>query len=114
MGVLLLASLRRGFMTKSDLAEAVAARTNVPRADAERVVDQVFEAITEALVKGERVELRGLGVFEVRHYGAYTGKNPRTGEPVAVKPKRLPFFKAGKEIRERLNLEPAAQAEQEQ
>ena len=114
MGVLLLASLRRGVMTKSDLAEAVAARTNVPRADAERVVDQVFEAITEALVKGERVELRGLGVFEVRHYGAYTGKNPRTGEPVAVKPKRLPFFKAGKEIRERLNLEPAAQAEQEQ
>jgi integration host factor subunit beta len=91
-------------MTKSDLADAVAARTNVPRADAEKFVDQVFAAMTEALIRGERIELRGLGVFEVRHYGAYTGKNPRTGEAVAVKPKRLPFFKAGKEIKERLNL----------
>ena len=100
-------------MTKSDLADAVAARTNVPRADAEKVVDQVFAAMTEALVRGERIELRGLGVFEVRHYGAYTGKNPRTGEPVAVKPKRLPFFKAGKEIKERLNLEAASGGEEE-
>jgi integration host factor subunit beta len=100
-------------MTKSDLADAVAARTNVPRADAEKVVDQVFAAMTEALVRGERIELRGLGVFEVRHYGAYTGKNPRTGEPVAVKPKRLPFFKAGKEIKERLNLESGPEAEGE-
>ena len=91
-------------MTKSDLADVVAARTRVPRADAEKFVDQVFAAMTEALTRGERIELRGLGVFEVRHYGAYTGKNPRTGEPVAVKPKRLPFFKAGKEIKERLNL----------
>jgi integration host factor subunit beta len=97
-------------MTKSDLAEAVAARTNVPRADAEKFVDQVFDAMTEALIRGQRIELRGLGVFEVRQYEAYTGKNPRTGEPVAVKRKRLPFFKAGKEIRERLNRA----AEQEQ
>ncbi len=99
-------------MTKSDLADAVATRTKLPRAEAEKCVDQVFTAMTEALVRGERIELRGLGVFEVRHYGAYTGKNPRTGEPVAVKPKRLPFFKAGKEIKERLNLE-ASGAEQE-
>ena len=92
-------------MTKSDLAEAVAARTKVPRAEAEKLVDQIFTAMTEALIKGERIELRGLGVFEVRHYGAYTGKNPRTGEAVAVRPKRLPFFKAGKELRERVNGE---------
>ncbi len=100
-------------MTKSDLADVVAARTSVPRAEVEKVVDQIFTAMTEALTKGERIELRGLGVFEVRHYGAYTGKNPRTGEPVAVRPKRLPFFKAGKEIKERLNLEakPAAKVE---
>jgi integration host factor subunit beta len=88
-------------MTKSDLADAVAARTNVPRADAEKVVDQVFAAMTEALVRGERIELRGLGVFEVRHYGAYTGKNPR-----------LPFFKAGKEIKERLNLDSSGDDQQ--
>jgi len=100
-------------MTKSDLADAVAARTNVPRADAEKFVDQVFAAMTEALIRGERIELRGLGVFEVRHYGAYTGKNPRTGEAVAVKPKRLPFFKAGKEIKERLNLGDRERSQQE-
>lgn len=89
-------------MLKSDLVAAVADRCELPLAQAGRVVDELFSTMTAALVRGDRVEVRGVGTFEVRHYGAYSGRNPLTGEPVAVRPKRLPFFKAGQEIRARL------------
>ncbi len=90
-------------MTKSQLIESVATRLGLTREEARLLVDTVFSAMTEALVKGERIEVRGFGSFEVRQYGAYEGRNPRTGETVQVRPKRLPYFKAGKEIRERIN-----------
>jgi len=70
------------------------------RADA--IVNQIFTAIAETLVRGDGIEIRGFGSFTVRHYGAYEGRNPRTGAPSYVKAKRLPFFKVGKELRERI------------
>ena len=70
---------------------------------AEQVVNTVFNTIEDALREGNRVELRGFGTFEVRSYGAYLGRNPKTGESVEVAPKLSPFFKAGKELREGLN-----------
>ncbi len=90
-------------MTKSDLVEQVAELKNLPKGRAAAVVDQVFEAIVQALERNERIEVRGLGSFEIRRYGAYKGRNPRTGDSVAVKPKRLPFFKVGKELKDLIN-----------
>lgn len=90
-------------MTKSELIERVAQRSGLASSKAELVVDTVFDAMVESLKRDERIELRGFGTIEVRHYEAYKGRNPKTGEVVEVKPKRLPFFKVGKELRERLN-----------
>lgn len=90
-------------MTKSDLVEQVAELKNLPKGRAEAVVNMVFEALEAALQRDERIEVRGLGSFETRRYGAYKGRNPRTGESVAVKPKRLPFFKVGKELKDLIN-----------
>src|SRR6188508_3570441 len=90
-------------MTKSELIEAIAARSQLTKARAELVVNCVFEAMTEALQKGEGIEIRGFGSFTVRPYKAYSGRNPRTGAPVPVPPKRLPFFKVGKELKELVN-----------
>jgi integration host factor subunit beta len=90
-------------MTKSDLIEKLAERLKLPKGKAETIVNGIFEAMEAALAKGERIEIRGLGSFEVRSYKAYEGRNPRTGDPVGVQPKRLPFFKVGKELKERVN-----------
>ena len=90
-------------MTKSELIDAMAARSQLTKARAELVVNCVFEAMTEALQRGEGIEIRGFGSFEIRHYKDYEGRNPRTGEPVKVQPKRLPFFKVGKELKELVN-----------
>jgi len=87
-------------MTKSDLIAALAARTSITASQAERVVNAIFESMTDALVGGEGIETRGFGTFTVRLYDGYTGRNPRTGEAVEVKPKKLPFFKVGKELKE--------------
>ena len=89
-------------MNKSQLIEIMAQELGVHRKVAESVVKEVFDAMTEALVKGEGIEIRGFGSFSVREYKAYTGRNPKTGEKIAVKPKKLPFFKVGKELRERV------------
>jgi integration host factor subunit beta len=62
----------------------------------------IFNSMSEAMIAGERIEIRGLGSFVVKEYGAYTGRNPKTGEPIEVKPKKLPFFKVGKELKERI------------
>ena len=90
-------------MTKSDLIEHVAELNKVSKGRAEVLVNSIFECLEEALRRDERVEVRGLGSFETRRYGSYKGRNPRTGDSVAVKPKRLPFFKAGKELKDLIN-----------
>ena len=90
-------------MTKSDLINALTTRANITHARAEQVVNVIFEAMTESLIRGEGIEIRGFGSFSVRSYKGYRGRNPRTGEPVEVAPKRLPFFKVGKELKELVN-----------
>ena len=91
-------------MTKSELINRLAERySQLVAKDAEFAVKTILDAMTNALASGQRIEIRGFGSFEVRSYKAYEGRNPRTGEPVHVKPKRLPFFKVGKELRERVN-----------
>jgi integration host factor subunit beta len=92
-------------MTKSDLINRVAAEKKLAKGRAETLVNRIFDCVAEALGRGERVEIRGVGSFEIRRYGAYRGRNPRTGATVAVNPKRLPFFKTGKELRDRINGE---------
>ena len=90
-------------MTKSELIERIAENLKLPAGKAEAIVNCVFDSMVAALVRGEGIEIRGLGSFTVRDYKSYEGRNPRTGEPVHVAPKRLPFFKVGKELRERVN-----------
>lgn len=91
-------------MTKSDLIRRLAdANPHLYMRDVERIVATVFEEICRALANGDRVELRGFGAFSVRTRGARTGRNPRTGDEVQVPDKLVPYFKTGKELRERLN-----------
>ena len=93
----------RAAMTKSDLVEAIAARGDLTKARAELVVNCVFDAMAGALEAGDGLEIRGFGSFSVRPYKPYHGRNPRTGQPVHVPAKRLPFFKVGKELKELVN-----------
>ncbi|MEO0819674.1 MAG: integration host factor subunit beta [Pseudomonadota bacterium] len=91
-------------MIKSELIQRIAEENpHLYQRDVERLVSTVFDEITEALARGDRVELRGFGAFSVKTRDARTGRNPRTGEAVPVPEKRVPFFKAGKDIRERMN-----------
>jgi integration host factor subunit beta len=90
-------------MTKSDLIEHLCQVEKLPKGRAELLVNTIFDCLEQSLRRGERIEIRGFGSFEIRHYRAYQGRNPRTGSTVAVKPKRLPFFKVGKELKERVN-----------
>lgn len=90
-------------MTKSELIDAIAARAELTKARAELVVNCVFDTMTEALQRAEGIEIRGFGSFTVRPYKPYDGRNPRTGQPVPVPAKRLPFFKVGKELKELVN-----------
>ncbi len=91
-------------MLRSELVAKLAAENpHLFYGDVERVVDTILEEISAALVRGDRVELRGFGAFSARERNERVGRNPRTGEQVKVKGKRAPFFKAGKELRERLN-----------
>ncbi len=92
-------------MNKSQLIEALAKAENLPVKKAEEVVSTFFGDMEEALVEGERVEIRGLGSFKVKNYDGYTGRNPKTGEMISVAPKKLPFFKVGKELKERVDIE---------
>ena len=86
-------------MTKSDLITPLAARTAMPDSKAEAVVNVIFDVMTEAFAAGEGIELRGFGSFSIRSYKGYKGRNPKTGMAVEVLPKRLPFFKVGKELK---------------
>jgi integration host factor subunit beta len=90
-------------MTKSDLIDVLCEAQRMPKGRAELLVNVIFDSMEASLRKGERIEIRGFGSFEIREYRAYEGRNPRTGSAVAVKPKRLPFFKVGKELKERVN-----------
>jgi integration host factor subunit beta len=90
-------------MTKSDLIQQIAEKLKIPTARAESIINTIFGSMTDALTKGDRIEIRGFGTFEVRSYKGYEGRNPKTGTPVQVAPKKLPFFKIGKELHERLN-----------
>jgi integration host factor subunit beta len=94
-------------MTKSELIQRLAERNpHLYQRDVERIVSTVFDEIAAALSRGDRVELRGFGAFSVKRRGARLGRNPRTGESVHVGEKHIPFFKTGKELRERLNERP--------
>jgi integration host factor subunit beta len=90
-------------MVKSELIEALAARADITLAKAEEIVDLFFNSITETLCRGDRVEIRGFGAFTVRVYKAYEGRNPKTGEKITVPPKRLPFWKTGMELKQRVD-----------
>ncbi len=90
-------------MTKSELIDAIAGRAELTKARAELLVNCVFDAMTDSLQRGEGIEIRGFGSFTVRPYKSYSGRNPRTGQPVPVAAKRLPFFKVGKELKELVN-----------
>ena len=90
-------------MNKLELIEELGTRTGLSKLQAAAFVDLFFDEMTRALANGDRVEIRGLCSFHVREYGSYTGRNPKTGEAVKVKPKKLPFFKPGKELKERVD-----------
>ena len=84
-------------MNKSELVKALADQANISLDEATLVVNTFVDSMKDSLLEGGRVEIRGFGSFKVKEYGSYAGRNPRTGEKVAVEPKRLPFFRAGKE-----------------
>ena len=90
-------------MTKQEIVDAVSEATGLTKVETETVMNGVMTTITESLARGERVELRGFGAFSVRQREARTGRNPRTGASVEVAEKKVPFFKMGKGMRERLN-----------
>ncbi|HPL62911.1 MAG: integration host factor subunit beta [Syntrophales bacterium] len=90
-------------MNKSELIEALSKKENMTEKKAMDVVNLVFDGFVDELKKGGRIEIRGFGSFVVREYGSYTGRNPKTGSNIQVAPKRLPFFKVGKELKESIN-----------
>jgi integration host factor subunit beta len=90
-------------MNKSDLISMLSTRENLTDAQAARFVSLIFDGFKDALVKGDRIEIRGFGSFAMREYKTYTGRNPKTGMQLEVQPKRLPYFKVGKELKEKIN-----------
>ena len=91
-------------MTKFQLFQEVMKRSNIlSQQDAKTIVNTIFSSMVQALVKGERIEIRGFGNFTMRSYQSYQGRNPRTGSKVEVAPKKLPHFKVGKELKERVD-----------
>ena len=90
-------------MNKTELILALKDSNNLSRLEAEKVVTLFFDQMAEALAQGERVEIRGLCSFFVKKYDGYTGRNPKTGELVKIAPKKLPFFKVGKELKDRVD-----------
>ena len=92
-------------MNKSNLIEALSKDTDLPPRKAEEVVKVVFDEMANSLVNGDRVEIRGFCSMVVKQYEGYTGRNPKTGDLIEVKPKKLPFFKCGKELKERVDIQ---------
>jgi integration host factor subunit beta len=90
-------------MNKSDLITALSTKENLTEKNASEIINLIFNGFTDTLKKGGRIEIRGFGSFSVREYGAYTGRNPKTGAVIQVRSKKLPFFKVGKELKDRVN-----------
>ncbi len=90
-------------MNKSELIKALAEQSNISTEDATTVITTFVDSMKEAMVEGDRVEIRGFGSFKVKNYEGYAGRNPRTGQKVEVKSKKLPFFRPGKELKDYLN-----------
>jgi len=90
-------------MNKSELVSLLAKEADLPLRKSEEIVNAVFDTMFAALLDGNRIEIRGFGSFEIRNYDSYVGRNPKTGEQIEVAGKRLPFFKAGKELRTRVD-----------
>lgn len=90
-------------MTKADLINHISEAAGITRVKSETVVNTIFDCMVDALLKGDRIEIRGFGSFVNRTYGAYKGRNPRTGEIINVSNKKLPFFKVGKDLKEEVN-----------
>lgn len=89
-------------MNKSELIETLSERKGISYKKAEEIINTIFESLSEAMLAGDRIEIRGFGSFVINEYKSYTGRNPKTGESIDVKPKKLPFFKVGKELKERV------------
>ncbi|MCX5822872.1 MAG: integration host factor subunit beta [Deltaproteobacteria bacterium] len=90
-------------MNKSDLINALSTKENLTGKNAFEIINLIFDGFTNTLKKGGRIEIRGFGSFSVREYGGYAGRNPKTGAKTEVGAKRLPYFKVGKELKERVN-----------
>jgi len=101
-------------MTKADLVERVAREADMTKKDAEQLVEIIFDSITETLNKGGKIELRGFGSFRVRERNSRKGRNPKTGDSVAIPAKRVAYFKPGKELKELINRTEAAATEEVQ
>ena len=92
-------------MNKLELIAALKNEANISKSEAAEVIKIFFDSMSDALANGERVEIRGLCSFYVKDYKSYIGRNPKTGDKVVIEPKKLPFFKCGKELKERVNAE---------
>jgi integration host factor subunit beta len=90
-------------MLKSDLINILVVKRGVTQKQAESTIETIFDAMKDALCRGENIEIRGLGAFHVKHYDGYQGRNPKTGEVIPVRPKRGILFRTGKELRDRVN-----------
>ncbi len=90
-------------MNKSDLISEIAEKAGLSKRSSEQFVNLMVDAMISAMIQEERIEIRGFGSFVIRHYGAYEGRNPKTGEKIRIENKRLPFFKAGKDLVSRIN-----------
>lgn len=95
-------------MKKSDLVDAISGKAGMAKAQVQQMVDEVFDLIADGLAKGEKIDLRGFGTFSVRESAARTGRNPQTGEPISIPARRVPGFKPGKELKEKVNTNKAA------
>ncbi len=91
-------------MNKSELIEALAEEIKVPIRESASIANTIIDTMSDALANGDSIEIRGFGSFVVKEYESYTGRNPKTGEKIKVSPKKLPFFKVGKDLREKVNL----------
>jgi integration host factor subunit beta len=91
-------------MNKADLIKVLAAKGDLSVVEASKVVNLIFNGFEKALTEGDRIEIRGFGSIVIREYNTYTGRNPKTGDKVEIKPKRLPYFKVAKELRDKVNI----------
>lgn len=90
-------------MNKSELIEALSQEVDLPVREAAAVTNTIIDTMAEALAKGDNIEIRGFGSFVIKNYRSYEGRNPKSGKKIEVAPKKLPFFKVGKELREQVN-----------